>query len=75
MKYYGLYPGGIGMKGELLAICKEDNDEEAFIRRRNSNHVLKELCSYGDEVGIYWLGITQAEFGTYQAFGIKEIKL
>ena len=55
-------------KDELLAIMKS----------RTSSHVLSEDNTINAELGDpswYLIQTTQAEFETYQTFGIKEIKL
>ena len=68
--YYRLMINDGVKPGEFLAICKEPLDADVHMMDRNSAWVRKEFG-----VNIWWGEITQAEYGTYQAFGIKEIEL
>ena len=61
---------GSGVDGELLAIHKSDEVYDHKIFQTMQHRVCEELGNKW-----WWDNVSQAEFETYQAFGIKEIKL
>ena len=61
---------GSGVDGELLAIHKSDEVHDHKIFQTMQYRVCEELGNKW-----WWDNVSQAEWETYQAFGIKEVKL
>lgn len=64
---------GSAEDGEFLAICKVDTFDDHVIYKTIRQSVDEQLKTKDNNW--WWDDLTQAEFETYQAFGIKEIKL